>query len=252
MLTQYCLELVLDAPGHPRAEWAYRLYAALLEQAPQDFGDAVHREQVTPVSQYLVPDGADRLRWTVNLLGTESEEALSGVLDRLEALTLEKDRVRLAVRRRERRTVPDVEALLELAGERCGPHHLRFETATAFKSRGRYLNLPTTRLIVQSLIKKWNGCILDCPIDDTDGQGMEALASGLRIRAFCLHDRMYYLKGYSIPGFTGELTLENRLDGFQRQLADALFLFGEFAGVGIKTALGMGGLRRLGGTPVKA
>ena len=53
---------------------------------------------------------------------------------------------------------------------------------------------------------------------------------------------MYYLKGSSIPGFVGELTLENRLEGFQRQLADALLLFADHAGVGIKTTLGMGGV----------
>ena len=42
----------------------------------------------------------------------------------------------------------------------------------------------------------------------------------------------------------GELTLENRLSGFHRQLADVLLLFSGYSGVGIKTALGMGGVRR--------
>lgn len=74
-----------------------------------------------------------------------------------------------------------------------------------------YLPLPTTRLIVQSLMKKWNGCISECPIEDEDGQGMETLAAGLRPRDFQLRSRTYYLKGNSIPGFVGELTLENRL-----------------------------------------
>ena len=43
----------------------------------------------------------------------------------------------------------------------------------------------------------------------------------------------------------GELTLANRLDGFQRQLADALLLFADDAGVGIKTTLGMGGVEHM-------
>ena len=74
---------------------------------------------------------------------------------------------------------------------------------------------------------------------------MEALAVGLRPRSFGLHDQTYYLKGNSIPGFVGELTLENRLDGFHRELANALLYFADFAGVGIKTTLGMGGVEHI-------
>lgn len=241
MLTRYCLTLKPDRPCTPRPEWAYRLYAALLAQSPDAFGAEVHQDGVTPVSQHLSVDG-EKLRWTVSLLGADCEEKLSGMLDQLRQLRLEKDHVTLTVERRERRTIADVEELLDLAARVSGLHTLRFVTATAFKSQGRYLNLPSTHLIIQSLVKKWNGCIRECPIEDADGQGAEALAAGLRIRSFRLRDRMYYLKGSSIPGFVGELTLENQLTGFQRQLADALLLFADDAGVGIKTTLGMGGV----------
>ena len=98
---------------------------------------------------------------------------------------------------------------------------------------------------MQSLIKKWNGCILDCPIEDEDGQGLEALAAGLRPRSFRLYSRDYVLKGSPIPGVVGELTLENRLEGFHRELADALLCFAPFSGVGIKTTLGMGGVEHM-------
>ncbi len=241
MLTRYRLTLTPDHPCHPRPEWAYRLYAALLAQAPGAFGAEAHQDGATPVSQHLTLEEG-KLIWTVGLLGADCEEKLSSVLEQLHQLRLEKDRVTLAVERRERRTVADAEELLDLAARERGLHTLRFVTATAFKSQGRYLNLPSTHLIIQSLVKKWNGCIRECPIEDTDGQGAEALAAGLRLRAFRLYDRMYYLKGSSIPGFVGELTLENRLEGFQRQLADALLLFADHAGVGIKTTLGMGGV----------
>ena len=36
--------------------------------------------------------------------------------------------------------------------------------------------------------------------------------------------------------------LETLVAGFQRQLADALFLFADYGGVDIKTTLGMGGV----------
>ena len=241
MLTQYRLTLTPAAPCRPRREWAYRLYAALLERAPARFGAGAHRDGVTPVSQFLVP-GGDGLLWTVNLLGEESEAALVPVLASAEAFHLEKDRADLAVASRTAETVADVEDLLLRGAHHGELFRLGFRTAAAFKSRGQYLNLPTARLILQSLVKKWNGCFPDCPIEDEDGEGLEALAAGLRCREFRLQNRMYYLKGSSIPGFVGDLTLENRLDGFQRDLTGALLLFAGYAGVGIKTALGMGGV----------
>ena len=241
MLTQYRLTLSPDRPCHPRPEWGYRLYAALLEEAPDSFSAGVHRDAITPLSQFLMKQG-DSLLWTVSLLGGDSESALTPVLERAERFRLIKDNAVLSVRDRWVRKVADMDELLARGAAHDGIHCLRFCTATAFKSKGQYLNLPTSRLIIQSLMKKWNGCFQDCPINDDDGEGMEALAVGLQCRQFRLRDRMYYLKGSSIPGFTGELTLENRLTGFHRQLASALLLFSAYAGIGIKTTLGMGGV----------
>lgn len=69
------------------------------------------------------------------------------------------------------------------------------------------------------------------------------MAQGLECSGFQLRSQTYYLKGNSIPGFTGWMTLENRLTGFHRQLADALLIFSGYTGIGIKTTLGMGGVQ---------
>lgn len=243
MLSQYVLTLAAgDAPL--RQEWAYRLYAALLEEAPAPFGAAAHRDGATPVSQHLARNGG-QWRWTVSLLGTESEALLGPVLEGRRIYRLEKEKIHLSVAEIKTRGVADVDELFAL-GERGGNlHRLRFASPAAFKSQGRYVTLPTPWLLLQSLVKQWNGCISDCPIEDGDGQGVRAMAEGLVFRAFRLESRTYRLKGSGIPGFAGELTVENRLEGFHRQLANALLQFGSFSGVGIKTALGMGGVERL-------
>ena len=79
-------------------------------------------------------------------------------------------------------------------------------------------------------------------IEDEDGEGIQAIANGLRIAEYRLSSRDYLLKGQSIPGFTGELTLKCRLDGFHLTMANLLLHFAPYAGVDIKTALGMGGV----------
>lgn len=241
MITQFQVKLCPDRLCSVRPEWGYRLYAALLEQAGEPFGSTVHRDAVTPISQFLTVE-SDAVTWTVNLLGAESEQSLSGLLEKQQTIWLKKDRVRVQIADCRVDAIRDVEELFARAAGQDGDHVLHVQTPAAFKSQGEYLNLPTSRLLVQSLIRKWNGCFPDCPIEDEDGQGMEAIAAGLRCRRFELRDQAYHLKGHAIPGFVGELTVENRLTGFHRELADVLLLFSGYAGVGIKTALGMGGV----------
>lgn len=240
MITQYRFSLTPDRDCRGRPEWAYPLYAALLEQGPAGFGEWVHRDSISPVSQFVLPGKTPE--WHVTLLGEQAERMLGPVLDRALPLQLHRERVCLTPTLMETRRVPDPDALFAQAAA-AGPfQELQFVTPTAFKSRGAYQILPSVRLILQSTVKKWNGCFPDCPIEDEDGQGLEALAAGLLCRRLNLRDGIYQMKGRTLPGFTGSLLLENRLEGFHQQLASALLLFAGFAGVGIKTTLGMGGV----------
>ena len=240
MITHYQFTLTPDRPCQPAAEWAYSLYAVLLEQAPEGFAEWVHADGGSPISQFL--EVGETLQWHVTLLGSQAEKALGPVLDTLAPLRLRKAGVLLTPVQTSKETILDVDDLFRQAAEGGRRHELHFITPTAFKSRGDYQILPSARLILQSTIKKWNGCFPDCPIEDEDGEGLDALADGLHCRGLRLQDAVYRLKGNTVPGFTGALWLDNRLSGFHAQLADALLLFAGYAGVGIKTTLGMGGV----------
>lgn len=176
MITCYRFTLTPDHPCQPAVEWAYRLYAALLEQAPTDFAEWVHADSVSPVSQFL--EVGETLRWHVTLLGRPAEEALGPVLDTLVPLRLRKGDALLTPTLDGKETVRDIDALFQQAAGANRRHELHFVTPTAFKSRGTYLILPSMRLILQSSIKKWNSCFPDCQIEDEDGQGLEAMAEG--------------------------------------------------------------------------
>ncbi len=249
MLSGYRFELRPDRVCCSSPEWGYSLYAELLSRAPSVFGRESHTEGATPLSQFFAEDCNGALTWTVNLLGQAAEEKLCRTLESLRELRLEKYGVLLSVEHCTVSRIADVEALLAAAAKHDGVHHLCFRTPTAFKSRGQYVNLPTSRLILQSIMKKWNGCVTECPIEDEDGEGMETMAAGLRCSSFQLRSQAFCLKGNTIPGFVGEMTLENRGKGFHRQLLNALLIFTDYSGVGIKTALGMGGVEHAGSNP---
>lgn len=217
---------------------AYPLYAALLEQAPSNFAARLHESTVTPLSQYICGN-----TWQVSLFGPETIDALAPALESMDELFLRRDRTRLNLQLDHIHDVPAVEQLLE--GPPAHRGVIRFVTPTAFKSGGSYQLLPTQRLILQNLILKWNGCFGSiCPIED-EGGGLDALAGGLRYRSVQLDTMSYSMKNTQIPGILGTIAFDNRLSDFHQHLAHALLTFGSFSGLGIKTALGMGGIKIL-------
>lgn len=231
MIKHYQFELSSPQP----ATAAYPLYAAMLERAPKEFAARLHESAVTPVSQYVCGSS-----WRVSLFGDDAIGTLAPVLEGMTEVHLRRDRTQIGLQLCESAHIETVEELLDSSPVDHGT--LNLLTPTAFKSGGVYQLLPTQRLVMQSLILKWNGCFGDvCPIED-EGGGLEALAEGLRYRSVKLDSRLYSMKHTEIPGVLGSVGFDVRLVGFHRQLANALLTFGTYSGLGIKTALGMGGM----------
>ena len=226
MITQYSMKLDSSLP----ASAGYPLYAALLEQSPRDFGDLVHNLGTTPISQYVCND-----EWRISLLGEEANLAMADILENLESLELGKLHKTVRITQLEKRTLWSADDFWGAAM----PGKLTFVTPTAFKSGGAYQLLPTQRLLLQSLIQKWNNCFGDnCFVDDTE-ETLALLSHQLRYTGIRLESTGYSLKNTTIPGALGTIRIQPDADS---PLLGALLRFGAFSGVGIKTALGMGGL----------
>ena len=241
MITQYQITLSPERAQRIEPEWGYHFYAALLSLLPRDTGDRIHGSGVTPFSSYVTAQGSN-VHWQISLLGQESEEILSPVLEQQERYFLRRENQSLRVMEMRKQQIRSVEELLALPEHRV--FNLHFVTPTAFKSENQYINLPSVSLIMHNLLKKWNGCFAEeCPIEDEDGEGIEQITAGLRLADYRLSSSGYFLKGQTIPGFTGEAVLKCRLDGFHFTAANLLLHFAPYAGIGIKTALGMGGVQ---------
>lgn len=225
--------LQFDCPESLAAPLAYALYAELLRRGPAAFGEQVHQTAFTPVAHHL-----DGTCWQVSLLGQTAIDALAPVLQQAESFRLDKHRLTLPVAACvcDRIDAPD-----DFFAQPLRRARLQFVSPTAFKSNGAYQLLPTQRLLLQSLILRWNGCFPDCPIED-DGGGLERLAAGLLYTDISLTTKAYRIKGQNIPGIVGQISVENTLPDFHGALCSALLQFAPYAGIGIKTGLGMGGV----------
>lgn len=240
MIRQYRFALT---GTEPLRIWdGYRLYSWLLENLPEEFGDLLHQQSLTPIAQYLLPE-PDRAVWTVSLLGDYAVESASALLEALPPVTLHTDHYQAALLGCTE--LASVQAVLHAADALPEENRvtLQLRTPTAFKQNGRYVIFPQERLILQSLMAKWDAAFPECPLQDPDA--LEMLARGLRICDYRLRSARYGLKGNRIPGFCGELTLEANLSAPMRQLWNCLCILAPYSGIGIKTALGMGGVCRV-------
>jgi CRISPR-associated endoribonuclease Cas6 len=243
MITRYCS--VIESTGNIPLRFGsgYPLYGALMAAMANDaFGDVLHEPEATPVSQYVKYISPGRGEWVVNLLGAAAAERLGPLLDTLETLRLNMPDTPLRITEKKRETLPNLRALLDASQINISAERIKltFRTVTSFKSVGEYAIFPTIPWIINSLINKWNQVWPASVIEDEDAAAM--LVKGLRISSYRLSSGLYPLKGIKIPGFTGEIILTARLPAALVELLKPLIYFSRYSGVGIKCALGMGGV----------
>ena len=122
---------------------------------------------------------------------------------------------------------------------------MRFVTPTAFKSQGSYVIMPSVRLVLQNLLMHYG------QVYDNDKEGYEETIAYVdqhaRIVAYNLRSNYFgqIASGKKIPAFVGTMTLGLRGPEMATGLVRMLLTFGEYAGVGIKTSMGMGGFKCL-------
>ena len=240
MITQY--QFAITGEKSLRSSDAYKFYSWLLQTLPDSFCDHLHQQSQTPIAQHLYFGPAiDRPVWTVSLLGLEVEQLVSPILDSISCVNLHTDA--FEVQCLSQTKIDSIQALLSEAGSMNASRRTTFQlcSPTSFKQNDRYTLFPQERLILQSLISKWDELFPEYPLDDPDARQM--LESGIRISDYRLRSSRYALKGVKIPGFVGEITLDTRLSAPMQQLWNSLCLLAPYTGIGIKTALGMGGVK---------
>lgn len=242
MMTRYVFAVASDCERIP-SFWAYRLYAWLLEQISEEYGETLHQQGETPISQYLHFDKeTGKVLWTVSLLSEGMEGIFSPILDNLKEINLHTEHFQLTMISKEA-VASSQEVILSVRSpseERCRTE-ITFLTPVSFKKEGRYEIFPSVRLILQSLVNKWNEVCPDFPLEDADA--LEAMERGLYIVDYNLRSTRYPLKNIKIPGFIGTIQIESRLAVPLEELWQTLLAMAPYTGIGIKTTLGMGGVR---------
>ena len=217
---------------------AYAFYSCLLSLLPEGYAEAMHEQGETPISQCLYRDRGQSF-WRVQLLNDLSNDGFSATLQELNTLPVNTGDIHLKLLEDNSFTADVlIKKAREIESDRF--FALRFLSPTAFKQSGRYAVLPDKELILQSLTNKWNVSFPAYPLEDEDAFRM--LSDGMRVSDYNLRTTRFILKDTKIPSFIGSLRFDTHLSPPLLDICKILFTFSEHSGVGIKTALGMGGV----------
>lgn len=243
MLKKIQLKVAAQDEQHLHSNWGYALYGMLCAKLDSDYIATLHACNATPISQYLeVLPGRSEAIWHIQLLGAEAIQQVSPVLEQFDIWNAEHHHTKLQVK--ERKIGPTLEEidfcrhyLVEQPVQR--KLRLRLLTPTGFKSKGNYQIFPSEDLILKSLLRNWHTFAQEVMLDDDEVRTQ--LVQYTHISDYQLKSVRYPIKGNQIRAFQGYLNFY--VDGPEPlvRLVNLLMAFSTYSGVGIKTALGMGG-----------
>ena len=113
-----------------------------------------------------------------------------------------------------------------------------FRTPISFRRHDRYVIFPEGGLIFASVLRRWN--YFAPQLGFSEGELLPQLLSSADIRRYQLRSEEFHVERVRITGFSERLTLGLHGDELTQRLAALLIAYAAYAGVGIKTALGMG------------
>lgn len=244
MVAKYKIEFEYESKEPPNCFWGYNLYGALMQKLPAKAAERLHENGISPLSQYVTVDrGNNLLIWHVTVaedINGQMEETLS----RTKEYKLDGHEAVLRMAGFEKTAeIGHIDMALAYLHEKIPARHLRIKTYTpvSFKTDGEYAIFPSVELIYKSATQKWNAFAEDVIIDDDDV--LKQLIENTRIVSYRLNSFYYQIKGVKIPSFFGDVTLYIKGQESLVRMADLVLNYLEFSGLGIKCALGMGGVK---------
>lgn len=218
------------------------LQGVIYENISSAYVDKLHLQKLHPYSQCLIKED-EKPVWYIK---TMDQEGRKEIIEELQKECFQdfaiKNGGKIAVKSKQVETIDSAELMKEFYDVKGDRYlNLEIQTPAAFKQSGRYVILPDLRLIYQSLMNKYSA--VSEQMQMLDIETLEQITMNSEISRYRLHSTYFPLEGIKVPGFRGEMTIKfSGVDTLARYVR-LLMRFGEFSGIGIKTAMGMGAIR---------
>lgn len=245
MMQKITLKVTTSDQQPLSSNWGYSLYGVLAQCTNSAYIETLHQQNSTPIHQFLevLPNRTEAL-WHIHLLNDDAIHFFGEAIEGRASFTVQQYHTNLQI------LTKNVEMALSET-DFCHKHlvefpcerrqTLQFLTPIGFKSHDAYQIFPTEELIIKSLWNHWQQHSTELSLEGDDVQ--RQLIENVQIVDYRLRSTHFPLKGVKIPSFTGKLILKIHGPAPLVRLVNLLTYFGEYSGVGMKTALGMGGYR---------
>lgn len=235
-----------EKKGFPSYQMGSLFHGWLMENISPEYAAFLHCSGMNPFSQYI-EKLEDKLVWHISGLDNKAcEEIIIPFLEgkhQYVEITRKKDifrieDIKLAGSFASYKELADM-YYLEMQPARI--INLKFITPVSFRSGGEYQIFPTLHFIYQNLINRWNLFADKLSLEEKDLS--QLLASHSFIARYRLESRYFSLEKVSIPAFAGSMGIKISAPPPMVSLINLLFAYAALAGIGIKTSLGMGGVK---------
>lgn len=243
MLSRLILELDTQEKIDYRKSSIFQ--SILLNKTNEEYAIKMHEMNLRPYSQYVFYDvKKEKAYWNIM---TTSEEAYENLIvpienDEFSDFTIEHDKLEIHIANKRLETIP-LNTVFKDFYTKTAENYIRikFVTPTAFKQNGRYIFYPDLRLIYQSLMKKCSA--VSDKIDFMDDDTLEQLVQYSEIIRYTLRSTKFPMSSVNIPAFVGEIQIKIHGPALLKNFIYLLMTMGEYLGVGIKSAMGMGAIQ---------
>lgn len=217
------------------------LQGVLMENIDTEYASMLHGNQTNPYSQYVTREG-DKTVWHIRTMTEEAYHQIICPLSELKEIQIRKKGVAAKVTAKNIQMWESRKLLDDFYQESCSKIiEVTFLTPTAFKRDGNYVYYPDLQLIYGSLMRKYSEISTQMNMIDEDTLNELCLKS--EIIKYRLQTVSFPLEKVRITGFVGKITIKIKGSETLARYIRLLFQFGEFSGVGIKTAIGMGAIK---------
>lgn len=222
------------------------LHGVLMELVGTDYAGQLHEAGLRPYSQYVYFDkGRKQYIWRLSAVTADAvNRIVRPVLEMPEKIFLKQKNGHLYIKDR---TVLEETSYEDLVHRFWSNDvfytqaKLQCMSTTSFKVDKQYTIFPEAFRIYRYLLRRWNQFsifgILD--IDSLLGD----LEAGVFIQDYNLRMGIYGLEGVKIRGFRGQVIIQFKRNVELQRVLALLSYYSQFTGLGIKTALGMGGIK---------
>ena len=226
------------------------MHGLLMEQISTEWAETLHAQGLRPYTQQVYFDNRQQANtWRLTTLNTSAYQVMVERLAEyyqkrkilyLKHHDLEIDFANYQVQKSSYKELADASFLQAEVARRA---KLYFNTPTGFKSDGEYLLYPQVGQIIKSLLTRWNTFASSLSLEDE--QVLAHLIAYSNINSYRLEMTKFSLEKVRIPAFRGSLEIYTAGPEALVRVANLLVRYAEYSGLGIKTALGMGGIKTL-------